>query len=239
VKLPLLRLLFFVTAPCFHLARMFRTLQNWFGLASHNGENEATLDHCTRYAAVDARIHFLDRLPVGQASKLYSSQVPFTKVKQPQTNIKSHEETLKVFDIRGHETSFSLDSHGFELVKHEISFDDWFDGPRVVKEVYPMVEELIRAQLGSGVRTVIHDHTVRAPLILLSLLLICTQLRKGLPTNGDATMVTAQKKSNLAVPSRVAHVGKAFVSSRPGAKSLTSDRSNIRGDSWPDQTILR
>jgi hypothetical protein len=139
---------------------MFQGLRIWLGYPPFDAKLVSPEPHPTEYTCIEASLQFLDQCAAKDASKLYSSQVPFTKIKKPQTNIKSHEERLKVFNIRGHESKFSLDRHGFQLINHEINFNDWFNGPRIVNEVYPKVEELIRAQLGSEVRAVIHDHTV-------------------------------------------------------------------------------
>lgn len=144
---------------------MLKSLQTWLGYPRVDSECVASEANIIEYPFIQGKMQFLDPCAAEDASKLYSSQVPFTKIKKPQTNIKSHEERLKVYDIRGHEKDFTLDRHGFQLINHEMDFSDWYNGSRIVNEVYPKVEELICAQLGPDVRAVIHDHTVGNSLV--------------------------------------------------------------------------
>jgi hypothetical protein len=54
----------------------------------------------------------------------------------------------------------SLDKQGFELVKHETSVSDFYDGDEVQRIYYPEIERLLKDATGAS-RVVIFDHQVR------------------------------------------------------------------------------
>lgn len=95
-----------------------------------------------------------------KTEKPYFSNVPFAKTDAPSTNVVSRKSRITLHDIRGHEDLFSLDTHGFELIKHPSDFDQWQDGHKVVQEVYPRIINLLKAQLREDVRVIVFDHTV-------------------------------------------------------------------------------
>ena len=55
----------------------------------------------------------------------------------------------------------SLDVHGVELVRHGISFDDFYDSLAVSRDYYPEVERLVRERTGAR-RVVAFDHNLRS-----------------------------------------------------------------------------
>jgi hypothetical protein len=49
-----------------------------------------------------------------------------------------------VTDISGDEDKYTLDSHGFQLVKRESSEKDFLDDDKIRREYYPETEQLLK-----------------------------------------------------------------------------------------------
>lgn len=95
-----------------------------------------------------------------QSEKPFYSNVPFTKSPDARSsNVQSVSRNVKIADIRGSEDLFSLDIHGFQLIKNNTRFDNWKDGERVVADHYPEVEALLKQELHAD-EVIIYDHTV-------------------------------------------------------------------------------
>ena len=58
---------------------------------------------------------------------------------------KFNEKAVQVRDIGGHEDDFELHRHGFQLVAHTSKEKDFDDVERIMKFVYPEMEELLKA----------------------------------------------------------------------------------------------
>ena len=67
---------------------------------------------------------------------------------------------MVVHDIRGREDSVSLDTTGFQFVKHASTEKDFLDEAKITTEYYKEVEELLKQEVGVK-RVVIFDHTIR------------------------------------------------------------------------------
>lgn len=139
------------------------SLMSWF--TSWLGQGSQASADTLELAALPKRVvnlEFLDDLdPKYNTEKPYYSNVPFTETDAPSTNVVSKKSRVTLHDIRGNENLFSLDVHGFELIRHPLGFDQWQDGHKVVRDVYPGIIELLKGQLGEDVRVVVFDHTVR------------------------------------------------------------------------------
>jgi hypothetical protein len=52
--------------------------------------------------------------------------------------------SVTVHDITGDEDKYTLDSHGFQFVKHESKEKDFLDDKKIKAEYYPEVEQLLK-----------------------------------------------------------------------------------------------
>jgi hypothetical protein len=68
--------------------------------------------------------------------------------------------TVTVTDITGNENAFTLDSHGFQIVRHKSAETDFLDDAKIKAEYYPETEQLLRDATGAS-RIFIFDHTIR------------------------------------------------------------------------------
>jgi hypothetical protein len=53
-------------------------------------------------------------------------------------------QSVTVHDIAGDEDKYTLDSHGFQFVKHESKEKDFLDDAKIKAEYYPEVEQLLK-----------------------------------------------------------------------------------------------
>jgi hypothetical protein len=80
----------------------------------------------------------------------------------PQNNIGNDVQKTIVHDARGKEEEYglSLDTSGFQFVKHESVEKDFTDEERIKHVYYKEVEELLKKEAGAK-RVFIFDHTIR------------------------------------------------------------------------------
>jgi len=69
-------------------------------------------------------------------------------------------QSVIIHDIAGDEDKYTLDSHGFQFVKHESQEKDFLDDGKIKAEYYPEVEQLLKNATGAT-RVFIFDHTIR------------------------------------------------------------------------------
>ncbi|KAK4126858.1 hypothetical protein N657DRAFT_640720 [Parathielavia appendiculata] len=67
---------------------------------------------------------------------------------------------VEVTDITGSEDKYTLDSHGFQLVRHESNEKSFLDEERIKAQYYAEVEQLLKDVTGA-VRVFVFDHTIR------------------------------------------------------------------------------
>lgn len=67
---------------------------------------------------------------------------------------------LVVHDIRGTEDEYTLDTTGFQVVKHESVEKDFVDDEHIKAVYYPETEELLKKATGAS-KIFIFDHTIR------------------------------------------------------------------------------
>ncbi|XP_037038162.1 uncharacterized protein LOC119075726 [Bradysia coprophila] len=120
-----------------------------------------TLDHPIPSGDTAAEITFFKDPEDGSTPFYYVYSPPEG---QPQTNIGS--ETLKVTiqDIRGKESTFSVDSSGFvalENIPSKLVYEDWENDDIIKKNYYPEIEKLLLDNLIGANRVFIFDHTIR------------------------------------------------------------------------------
>src|SRR5271154_335969 len=78
----------------------------------------------------------------------------------PQRNYGDVTHIAPIHDIRGHESEFSLDKNGFQVVKSPTAEKDFKDEEKIQKEYYKEVEDLLKKVTGAH-KVVIFDHTIR------------------------------------------------------------------------------
>jgi len=69
-------------------------------------------------------------------------------------------QSVVIHDISGEEAKYTVDSHGFQYVKHESKEKDFVDDEKIKAVYYPEVEQLLKDTLGAS-RILIFDHTIR------------------------------------------------------------------------------
>ncbi|CCM01543.1 uncharacterized protein FIBRA_03599 [Fibroporia radiculosa] len=92
-------------------------------------------------------------------------EIPYQYVSEPpqgvpQNNIGTDTKPVTIHDARGREPEFSIDTSGFQFVKHS-SAEQEFDNEEKIQSVYyKEVEELLKKETGAK-RVFIFDHTIR------------------------------------------------------------------------------
>jgi len=94
--------------------------------------------------------------------------VPFNYVEsppegQPQRNFGDELHKVKIHDIRGQESQYTLDEQAFAVVSGlpESAEKDFVDDDSISKNYYPEVEKLILDNVPGSNKVVIFDHTIR------------------------------------------------------------------------------
>ncbi|KAI5270566.1 hypothetical protein E4T47_06041 [Aureobasidium subglaciale] len=95
------------------------------------------------------------------------NSAPWNYVEQPppglpQRNYTEHPSTVHINDIRGQESSFQLNTHGFTTASNiPSSCDDFTSDDKIKSIYYPEVEALILDKVPGAKRVFLFDHTVR------------------------------------------------------------------------------
>lgn len=79
---------------------------------------------------------------------------------QAKTNVNADPHAAIIHDVRGVEDTVSLDTTGFQFVKHISKEIDFTHHERIKSEYYKEVEDLLKQQTGAK-RVFIFDHTIR------------------------------------------------------------------------------
>ena len=113
---------------------------------------------------------YIPRGPVTAQLKFFKSpedgSKPFNYVEsppegQPQRNFGDLDLPIEIHDIRGQESSFSMDENAFETLTTGPSAEkDFVSDESIQKNYYPEVEELLLKQTGAK-RILLFDHTIR------------------------------------------------------------------------------
>lgn len=78
----------------------------------------------------------------------------------PQSNIATEVVNTIVHDVRGKEDAVSLETTGFEFVKHVSEEKEFVDEEAIRTRYYKEVEELLKKHTGAK-KILIFDHTIR------------------------------------------------------------------------------
>ena len=78
----------------------------------------------------------------------------------PEHNLGDDPRPVLIHDARGREHEFSLDTHGFQFVRHVSAETEFVDEERIKGVYYKEGEELLKSVTGAK-RVLIFDHTIR------------------------------------------------------------------------------
>ncbi|KAJ3496717.1 hypothetical protein NLG97_g2456 [Lecanicillium saksenae] len=115
---------------------------------------------------VITNLWYLSRLSLYETQKPYfvNFPVPADSPDAPPQHNLLHEQVsdIEIHDIRERESGFTLDTHGFELVRHEtrLTNDDFENDESIRREYYPEIIDFISKKLGNA-RVVPFEHTHR------------------------------------------------------------------------------
>jgi hypothetical protein len=100
-------------------------------------------------SVVETEIYFLKRDSKFEAEKPYAFRYAVDNV--PQTNMVMEPEPVLITDIRGSEDRFSVDIHGFAVLKFEsgLSYDDFYDESKV-SQYFRGLENLLKLHLDAN-----------------------------------------------------------------------------------------
>ncbi|OCH90912.1 methyltransferase [Obba rivulosa] len=92
-------------------------------------------------------------------------EAPFNYVYEPpegipRSNVGTDPHPVVIHDVRGKEDTVSLDTTGFQFVKHVSEEKDFLDEEAIKTKYYKEVEELLKKEIGAK-RVFIFDHTIR------------------------------------------------------------------------------
>lgn len=104
---------------------------------------------------VEAELHYLEHMT--ERPRNYTFDPP---PGIPRSNTVHETHRVPVYDVRGIASDVSLDSEGFELLRHSSTVRDFYDDEEVRQVYYPEAERLIAKATGAS-RVFIFDHTVR------------------------------------------------------------------------------
>lgn len=79
---------------------------------------------------------------------------------EPQRNFGEAPHVVPINDIRGHESEYTLDKNGFQVVKYRTAEKDFKDEEQIKSGYYKEVEELLKKVTGAH-KVLIFDHTIR------------------------------------------------------------------------------
>ncbi|KAL2019170.1 hypothetical protein VTK56DRAFT_10042 [Thermocarpiscus australiensis] len=102
-------------------------------------------------------LHYYRDPEDGSPPAPYYINVPYDQQRNLRPRV---EQSVVVTDIAGSEDQYTLDSHGFQIVRHESKEKEFRDDDKIKNEYYPEVEQLLKDATGAT-RVFIFDHTIR------------------------------------------------------------------------------
>lgn len=126
-----------------------------------NGNFDNHLPHQLR-----TQIYYLTQDPKFETEKPFYSNIPFDHPDSQQTNLESAPYDVYVTDIRGRESQFNLEMHGFQIAQTDSNmaeiYDRFGDPYWIQDNYYPRVDAWLKDALGRDKvdRIYIYDHTV-------------------------------------------------------------------------------
>jgi hypothetical protein len=119
----------------------------------------ATMAASKELPGYKATMHFFEPIEEHKNEKPFYSTIPFSAPGAVQTNYGSVEKEVVFHDIRGHESEFTLEKHGFEYAKLPTTFTEWRDGAKVKAEHFGEIEEFLKKKLNAK-KVILFDHSV-------------------------------------------------------------------------------
>jgi hypothetical protein len=92
---------------------------------------------------------YLKWIPLFEKEKpfVYLSEVPKHSEDPRQSNFVFHSMQVPITDVRGKESIYSLDDHGFAYCQQEMHFDNFRDEEAIERDYLPQVVDLIHAEV--------------------------------------------------------------------------------------------
>lgn len=112
-------------------------------------------DAAQDFASVEAELNYL--APTRERPRTYTYDPP---PNTPQTTAVNISFKVPIRDARPFESKFKLDQHGFELVEHRSTVQDFYNDDEVKRVYYPEAELLLRQVTGAS-RVFVFDHIAR------------------------------------------------------------------------------
>ncbi|KAI9928687.1 hypothetical protein ASPWEDRAFT_168660 [Aspergillus wentii DTO 134E9] len=114
--------------------------------------------------SLDTKRHVQTDMVFRKRTASQHDTIDFTKTspEQFEVNMKDNQEKrpVLVHDVRGEESSFTLDTNGFQYVRHEVpGLEDWNE-EQIRQSLIPATEDLVRKVTGAH-KTVTFTHRIR------------------------------------------------------------------------------
>jgi hypothetical protein len=112
------------------------------------------------HGPITTKLNFSLHPPEGQVAFNYTSKPP---PGEPQNNLERESHEVKVEDVRGHESEYTLDRDAFQIIQGvpESAEKDFTDDESIKTKYYPEVEKLLLDHIPGSNRIFIFDHTIR------------------------------------------------------------------------------
>jgi hypothetical protein len=104
---------------------------------------------------IEAELNYL--APMAERPRYYAYEL---RPDEPESNMTAEPHRLAIRDVRPAMASFSLDVHGFAVVRRPSAVRDFADEDEIRRVYYPESEALVKAVTGAD-RVFIFDHTLR------------------------------------------------------------------------------
>jgi hypothetical protein len=114
-----------------------------------------TLKRQQLLGSVQASLNYLK--PIGEKPHTYNYDPP---IGTPRQNFDNEAHRVLIEDIRGQESAFTLDKHGFAGIRHKSEEIDFISDDEIRAIYYPESQALLRDELNAD-RVFIFDHTIR------------------------------------------------------------------------------
>jgi len=140
-----------------------------------------------------AQLGFIQDLDLYAKEKPYWLFIgkPRDKLDVEPTNVKLDTvRDIPLHDVRGKESQYNLEQHGFKFIKNHHTFKQFHDQDQIVADYLPQVEELIKRHVPYAEKIHIYDWRIRQELV------------------GDDTLISAnqiQDRKTILAPSSTVH----------------------------------